>query len=475
VSNLVPREVYRMAIKHRYGDHVDWITLENYSIADSWWRRELVGEADELFTSFIELVNETSLQPLQPYTHFQLFRAPDSINDLWITEVSLASDYILHGIDKVNIVLNGGIFSSASHQFGQYSSHSERERLKLLKELGEIVNNVVVIEEVVLDFLAKARDRGFQNVIKANLEENLQHYISCLYSTWADRNLTFFNTIMDALPEAQLADLGQELVMEAFNVINSLEAESNMNAIMSAMKKTLRKTDFDGATGAALISFLRARSLVLGLDLHQVFTRLDQVHHQLGEGWWRVTTGQWPEMVQFVSTFTLKTVKSERFWQNLDNVYHGMVADARKMFGDRQKMLEEVVSSRLVPTLRALLAGFRAARDKGRPEVTDLISRIEAVDLNPALYRLADRVTGALSREFLACFTELHGKPDFAQLSLLAARSPVVGFLRPLLEADWPEAQAVPAGLPEFLERLQEAVLRLVTSVLGSCSNPGMG
>lgn len=97
------------------------------------------------------------------------------------------------------------------------------------------------------------------------------------------------------------------------------------------------------------------------------------------------------------------------------------------------------------------------------------------MDLSPRLYRLADRVTSSLSREFLSCFTELHGKPDFAQLSHLATSSPVVRFLRPLVEADWPEAQAVPAGLTEFLEQLQEAVLLLATSVLGSCSNPGMG
>ena len=123
------------------GDHIDWSTLEAYRISDAAWKRELVEEAEDIFSNIVAAVEERSTPPVEPYDHWQLFRAPDNVNDLWLSKVSLASDLLVHSLDKANMVLNRGVFSPQSHRFFQYSSTSERHQLELLRQLSEVVRD----------------------------------------------------------------------------------------------------------------------------------------------------------------------------------------------------------------------------------------------------------------------------------------------------------------------------------------------
>jgi len=472
LSAFIPYDVYRMVAKYSMGDHIDWETWESYRIPEAQWKLALVEELEEVYDHFLETIERDSQPPIEPYQHWQLFRAPDNVNDLWLSEVSLASDDTVHTIDKVNIILNGGIFSEESNRFRQYSSGSENRRLQLLRTLSQALNEVPKYEKEVFGFIEMARNEGFQKSVTGDLEATLKTQVECSYDQLSTLNLTLYNTFMETIPKEKLINYILELVPEVFKVINSIEAEVNLKSLLAAVKNKLKATDFNVVTSKFMHAFLEERSLVLGVDIHQVFSRLDQVHHTLGEGWWKLSTGQWPEMQQFITKLVTKTVKSEKFWENLQNVYLEIVAKARQQYLEREQLLEEMIKTKMLPFFKEFLGYMQQARVKDSSLVKNLITRVEAVPLTSGLEAGLEWRASILSKHYLSCYTKFYGKPDFDQLSDMVKGNPVAAWLHSLVVADWPEDQEVPAGLPQFVQDFQEMVLLLFTSVLGSCSQP---
>merc|ERR1712055_17964 len=470
VSDLVPREFYRYGVQQFFGDHVDWANVESFRISDTKMKTELVELTNEEFGHFLEWVEENSQPPVEPYEHPRVFRPPDNVNDLWYSEVSLASDHIVHGIDKVNMLLNGGVFSTESHRFWQYSSTMEKRQLELLKLLSEKVHQAKGLELIIPEFLSMARNEGFQKSFMDELDTTLHHQVACLYPALAAKNLTFFNTVMRVFPEDELVKFVKDFATETFRAINSLEAEFNLRSVIDAVKKAFNEIDFDRSTGKVFMSFLKARSLVVGIDVHEIFTRLDRVAFQLGQGWWKLTHGEWPEMLQFITTLVTKTIKSDRFWLRLDEVYLEVVAIFKLKYQERERLLEEVARNQLKPFMQELLSKMQRVQVKDEPMVKQLISWIEQNQFSSYFDHILTRVVETLSRSYLACFTEFYGKPDFNELSAITSRNSVTRWVHSVVVTDWPEAQPVPQGFPQFVEQVQETILLLYSSVLGECA-----
>merc|ERR1711910_45447 len=442
-----------------FGDHVNWTELESFRISDTKFKAELVETTDEEFTHFLEWVEENSQPPIEPYQHHHFFRAPDNVNDLWISEVSLASDFIVHGIDKLNMIFNGGVFSTESHRFWQYSSTMEKKQLGLLRQLSEMVNKASGFELIIPEFLSLARNEGFQKSFMDELDENLQHQVACLYPYLASKNLTLYNTITKAVPQDEMVKFGKDIATETFKTINSLEAEFNLKTVIQTVKKAFRNIDFDRSTGMVFLSYLKARSLVLGINVHDIFTRLDRLTFQLGQGWWRLSHGKWPSMIQFITNLVTKTIRSEKFWHRLDEVYLEVVASFKLKYEERERVLEEVASNQLKPFMEELLSKMQRGQVKDEPMVKQLISWIEEYQFSSDIDLILSRVVERLSRSYLACFTEFYGKPDFNELSAITARNSVTRWVHSVVVTDWPEAQPVPEGFPQFVEQLQETIL----------------
>ena len=470
---MLPREFYSYGLQQFFGDHVDWTSLESFRISDTKLKTELVETTNEEFDHFLEWVEEKSQPPVEPYNHVQFFRAPDNVKDLWTSEVSLASDQIVHGIDKLNMILNGGVFSTESHRFWQYSSTMEKRQLGMLRQLSEMVNKASGLEMIIPEFLSMARNEGFQKSFLDELDTNLHNQVACLYPTLAAKDLTFFNTIMAVVPEDELVKFGKDFATETFKAINSLEAEFNLNSVIDAVKKAFNKIDFDQTTSKVFLSFLKARSLVLGINVHDVFTRLDRLTFQLGQGWWKLSTGQWPEMIELITKLVTKTIKSEPFWQRLDEVYLEVVASFKLKYEERERMLEDVAKTQLKPFMLEMLSKMQRVQVKDEPMVKQLISWIEqraTGEFSLYVNMYLRKVVTTLSKGYLACFTEFYGKPDFNELSAITSQNSVARWVHSVIVTDWPEAQPVPEGFPQFVEQLQETVLLLYSSVLGECA-----
>ena len=58
--------------------------------------------------------------------------------------------------------------------------------------------------------------------------------------------------------------------------------------------------------------------------------------------------------------------------------------------------------------------------------------------------------------QFYSCYKALYGRPDYQQLVRMLGDNSLASLVRLVVEADLPEEPEVPAGLPEFAERLYE-------------------
>ena len=124
-----------------------------------------------------------------------------------------------------------------------------------------------------------------------------------------------------------------------------------------------------------------------------------------------------------------------------------------------------------VNTMEELLSKMQRVQVKDEPMVKQLISWIEEYQFSSDIDLILSRVVERLSRSYLACFTEFYGKPDFNELSAITSRNSVTRWVHSVVVTDWPEAQPVPEGFPQFVEQLQETVLLLFSSVLGECAS----
>merc|ERR1712080_363171 len=170
------------------------------------------------------------------------------------------------------------------------------------------------------DYLMMIRDDDMQRSITEYVTTELKHDVDCSYTILALKNVTFYNTLTETIPKEKLVSYIQEFVANFFQVINSSELESNYGTLRDNLRNIIRNTDFDRVFSKMFLAFLRSRSLVLDVDIMEVFQNLDSLHRTIGEGLWSLTTGHWPEMVQFISTFVTKTIQSDKFWERLDEL-----------------------------------------------------------------------------------------------------------------------------------------------------------
>merc|ERR1712080_216773 len=449
------------------GDHIDWEDLDSYSISGSEWKDDLVEQSNEL-KEFKEYIDQNTLiYGDDPYHHRQFFRPPDNVNDLWVTEVSLASDNIIRWLDKINMALHGGYFSGDRSTFRQYREYEDR--LTELTMISEVLNSFDIRKDLG-DYLMMIRDDGIQRSITDYVTTELKHDVDCSYTILTSKNVTFYNTLTETIPKEKVVSYIQEFVANFFQVINSSELESNYGTLRDNLRNIIRNTDFDRVFSKMFLAFLLSRSLVLDVDIMEVFQNLDSLHRTIGEGWWSLTTGHWPEMVQFISTFVTKTIQSDKFWERLDELYHELVASYRTQYVERQQWLETSIKTQIIPFFKRV---SELAKDKR--QLTSLMKRLQSVDVVSYVEPTLDMAVTVLSRHYLSCYTAFYGKPDFNQLSNMVVTNSVGGFIKSVVITDWPEEQKVPQNWPSFVMKLQDGVLLILSGVLGSCSQPVRG
>jgi len=453
--------------KYFFGDHIDWDELESYDIIESEWKKSLVNESKKIHDEVLDYLETEAKPPVKEYNHTSIFRAPDNVNDLWLTEISLASDKASHIVDKLNILANGGMFSSEIYYFTQYEKYEKQLHL-----LGEMSMWIHLGFENYAKYSKMIQSKEMHINLQEYIDTNLEKDATCLYDYMSGTNLTIFNTFTEVVTKDDFVNYVKNLSSEALKIVNTTNPDMILNTIISAFNVTTQKTDINLLFMKTYLVFFQMRSLVLGIDLRQFFVDLDNVHQSIGEGYNRLVEGQWPEMKNFISKFLRKTLISEKFWWKVNELYHNYVKIARGMYRQREKSLEQWIRNDLVTFLNSVSEQMIELRTTNNSLVDDLMSLAETTDINSILEPPLDKIISIISRHYLSCFTAFYGKPDFQQLESFVASNYITKFLKELVEADWPEEGKVPKGLPDFVENLQTAVMLIVTSFLGSCSDP---
>merc|ERR1711890_134317 len=136
------------------------------------------------------------------------------------------------------------------------------------------------------DYLMMIRDDDMQRSITEYVTTELKHDVDCSYTVLALKNVTFYNTLTETIPKEKVVSYIQEFVANFFQVINSSELESNYGTLRDNLRNIIRNTDFDRVFSKMFLAFLLSRSLVLDVDIMEVFQNLDSLHRTIGEGWW---------------------------------------------------------------------------------------------------------------------------------------------------------------------------------------------
>merc|ERR1711970_530388 len=465
LQGFIPRRVSRSFTHYYYGDHIDWEEKLSYNITEHIDMERLKRGAGRFHDEFLGWVARGSIKPIEPFRHYQLFRAPENVNNLWVSEVALASAMSVFLGDQFNIFLNGGIIKDDGGEFYKYKEKEELDALRALSKAYEDAYGYINDTLKEKDNL-KATALMF---LEAGIAEKTAGWF---YDQLALGPATLHKTFVTNVPKEKFIEYMSTMVKEVVMLLKSEKTEKIVTNVIKAVKSKLETIDIDKLTGHTYLTFLRSRSLVLDVDIEKVFEDLNEVHKLIMKGLWEIHTGQWPAMVKFISNFFRYTLNKEAFWFRLDKLYHDLVDQARSLYEDRQKSLDSKVTDDLLPFFRSFLDFLVDIREGKRTFIDDFTSEMEKTDFNELFESYFTSVTKVLSKHFLSCYTALYGKPDFDLFTEFAEENYIAKTIKDLVFADWPKDEIFPKSFDSFVKKFENLVWLLMSSSLGSCTNP---
>merc|ERR1711935_31528 len=457
----------RTGLKYFYGDHVDWDALLAYKISDSSFVRDM-GMTSRLVDELKGMYASRSQPPVEKYKHWTIFRSPKNVNDLMLTEVSLASDQMLHYMDKINIILNGAIISTEMNTHWLYDD--KKKQLDLLKGISK---GIYMIKDLGNSpYMKTIMDKKSQKMALDYVKKNSAHHVACLYDLLEMRNLTLYKTFMSAVPQDKLDKFINEFTVEAVNLINADGTKLNAEKVLESVNAAVKRTDFDEITSKLFLVFLRARTTVLGVDVSKIFEDLDEVHKMIGQTINDMFEGEWPEMFDFILTFVKHTLTSKKFWLKVDAVNHDQVLAAKESYETREAQLNNWIKTNLRPNLQSLLNYMSMISTQDSQFLKDSKKELDNLDIALIVEGPLKTLTHVVSKYYLSCYTALYGKPDFLQVQEMVENNSVAKLVKDIFTADWSPHSPPPKRLVEFIMKFQDMVLLLFNASWGTYESP---
>jgi len=462
---FLPRALYSQFTHYYFGDHIEWERLESFSIAAEVTKEDwLTKNAAFLHAEFLQDVARLSKETIPPFEYDPPFRAFFSVNNRWVSKVALASATSVHTVDQLNIFLNGGMITADG---GEHWKYREKKELDIIRGLSK---QYEAAQGFINDTLKQKEEMKAMAIMV--LEMQTEQAVGCFYNELTKNKGTIYKTFIENVPKKKFVKFTTEMIEELKKLLKSEKTEKILTKWTVVIMNKLKTIDTEKLTSESYLVFLRARSLVLGVDLEKVFEDLDEVYATFWRGVWKTYTGQWPAMVEFISNFYKHTIVSKEFWVRVDTLYHDQVQLIKRFYQERQKSLESNMTDDILPFFRSLLKFMVQMREGKKTFIDDYISELEKVDINKMLSDIATPLAQVLSRHFLSCYTALHGKPDFDLVASAAEDNPLGKAIKELVFTNWPKEEILPKGFDDFVQKLADGIWLIVTSVLGSCTDP---
>jgi len=424
--------------------------------------------AESILRMINDRISERSNNPhYKTFNYHPIFRAPMNANNLWASEIALMSSWTIQFADQLNIFLNGGFIDKEAGEYRKYKDKVELAALRLFSDqytevLGYINDTLKQKEEL--------RQMGV--IMLGSVSET---EVGCLYDQMSKNEATVYKTFTELVSRERFVDFSLKFINEVKELLKSENTEQMITSWFNAIKAKLITVDKDALQSETYLLFLRARTLLLGIDIEQVFENLKKVDRTIQKGWWMTLTGKWPAMVDFINSFFTHTFMERAFWERLDALYHEQVEMTKKYYEGRQKSLETNMSDEVIPLFKSLLEFMVQMRKGEKTFVDEYIAEFEKIDLDDIIRTNLAKITSTLSRYYLSCFTSLYGKPDFDLVATMAEENSMMMDLKKLVFANWPATEIVPKGFDSFANKLIDLILLMWSSSFGTCTDPMYG
>ena len=144
----------------------------------------------------------------------------------------------------------------------------------------------------------------------------------CLYDALQARNSSLSRIFTENVKKDKFLNFVEELSESLEKLVRSDKAVCMVQTFYKTLKSHMKSLEHNSLAAEVYLMFLRARKVLLNINIEKVFEHLNDIHFTLEVSFWKVQTGQWPEMAKFVDNFFRLTVGSREFWNRLGTLLH---------------------------------------------------------------------------------------------------------------------------------------------------------
>jgi len=441
------------AVKMFFGDHIDWEKLHEFNMPELYDIKQIERESIKIADDIKEDIAYHSRPPIEEFSFDKMFEVPIDAQNQWNTAIAMGSPVILIPLDQINIFMNGGNLSMDYRGGGG--------PLQLLQTLSMVEQNLdYTFYQALPEMLIYQR----QTIVY--YLRTISSQASCVYDILEARNSSTSRVFVKNVEKEKFVLFVTELVETLEKLVMSEKTVGMIQMFYKTLKSKIKSYNYDSLSTEMYSTFIKARNLLLKVDIEGLFEHLNDIHYTIAESVWKLKTGQWPELAKFVDNFFRKTYGSREFWVRLDGLYHATVEGLRSMYIERQREFEIVFRDEIIPFFRGLKMTLERISE-GDKELIDNI--FESIDFDVREFNnFCDLM---INRNFLSCWTKLHGNPDYAEMKTVVAGDSQVEYLNSLLFADWPTGEIFPSSFEEFAQKLHRTAWMIVSALFGSCKD----
>jgi len=444
------------AVRMYFGDHVDWDELHQLNMPEMYDTKDIGQESIKIANEIQEDIEHHSTPPVEEFSFHEMFRAPLNAQNMWNREIALASPYIMVPLDQINIFMNGGNLSVDSSEYRYRGAGDTLEFLRILSEIEQNLDQTFYQTLPTMLIYQRGTIVFYLDMISSQA--------SCLYDILEARDSSMSRVFIKNVEKEKFVLFVAEFVETLKKLVMSEKTVGMIQMFYKTMKSKVKSCDYDTLSVEMYSTFIKMRNLLLKVDIDGLFENVNEIHFAIAESVWKLKTGQWPELAKFVDNFFRKTYGSREFWVRLDEYYHESVEAMRRTYIERQKEFENLLTDEIIPFFQSLKLMLNRI-SQGDKELIDNI--FDYIDFD--VIELNNYVRNMIDRNFLSCWTRLHGMSDYDEMKNEVMACPDVQYLNTLIFSNWPPAEVFPPSFEEFAQKLHRTFWLAMSSVFGSC------
>jgi len=467
-DNFIPyslRSEFQMAssLGEYYGDHIPWSDLRNFSFVERFHKENVSYYANKLADELADDIQEEKDRQekrKEDYPNEEVFKSGNQ--GAWIYNIMEFSVGILGPMDQINAFFNGGniSFSKLDYRYTYMPGPAQIivDLSTFKRNLDEFVQNLQMfypLSQRVLDF-----NGSYQKEVLAEAE--------CFYDNISSNNSTVEQTFSELVPKEMYMDYVERFYNAIINAVKNFDKSTQFvqreydffwNSLFTDLDINKLTTNFYG-------SFLEFRKIALNVDIDALALKINEIINMFGLAAWKTYKGEWPEMERFVDNLLRKTLGSEDFWLEIDDLYQMGINVWEEEYYKRQKDLAFTIEHKIKPFMKELLNILEnlpeneSVLDKKIGFGTYLRYLPSYFDQKNALSRMNEDICWILKEQKLV---------DFQTLKSFYGNGDAIKMFNEICFSNWPAGEEYPKSFDDFFEKIHALLLTMTNDIIGPC------